>query len=146
MAEAARAERAPAQTVPADRWNPSAGRQGTPVIVHVVLFRPRADLTGEDLEAFGRAIAGARETIPSIRRFQIGRRVRHGRGYEAAMAEDFPFAALIEFDDLTGLRAYLAHPVHQELGRLWAEKNAATLVYDYETRDARDVTAVLEGK
>jgi hypothetical protein len=116
------------------------------MIVHVVLFRPRVDLTGEDREAFGRAISGAREAIPSIRRFQIGRRIRHGRGYELAMAEDFPYAALIEFDDIRGLRAYLAHPVHQELGRLWAEKNAATLVYDYETRDAREVMAVLEQK
>ncbi len=105
------------------------------MIAHVVLFRPRPDLSVHEREAFERALDHARRSIPSIRRFQVGRRVPHGRGYERAMTEDFPFAAIAEFDDLDGLKAYLTHPAHVELGRLFGETGEATLVYDYEIAD-----------
>ena len=37
------------------------------------------------------------------------------------MRADFPLAAVLEFDDLAGLEAYLAHSAHEGLGaRLFA--------------------------
>ncbi len=102
------------------------------MIAHVVLFRPCPDVTDAERAAFERALADARRVIPSVRRLEVGRRVRFGAGYEQAMTEDFPFAAIAEFDDLDGLQAYLAHPAHAELGRLFRETGEATLVYDYE--------------
>ncbi len=115
------------------------------MIAHIVLFRPRADLSPVERAALVRALEAASRAIPSVRRFRVGRRVTHGRAYEAAMPEDYPYAAVVEFDDLAGLAAYLDHPVHAELGRLWAETSAGTLVYDYELADAAHAVAGLEG-
>jgi hypothetical protein len=107
------------------------------VIAHIVLFRPRADLRPEDRQRVAAALERARRDIPSIRRFHLGRRVRHGRPYELGMREDFPYVALAEFDDVGGLRTYLDHPAHEALGQLWASTSDATLVYDYETTEAQ---------
>ena len=106
------------------------------MIAHVILFTPKADLpahAGHDLLADLKAAASS---IPSIRRVRLGPRVRHGLpGYEQMMRDDFTFAAIVEFDDMEGLKAYLAHPAHDDLGRLFGETGEATLVYDYETAD-----------
>ena len=48
------------------------------------------------------------------------------------MTEDFPYSAVIEFEDLDGLKAYLSHSKHDALGRLFYALLDAGLVYDYE--------------
>ncbi len=101
------------------------------MIAHVVLFRPRGGLGDADRDAFLAAIAHARREIPSVRRFFVGRRARHGHAYEPLMAEDFPWAAIVEVDDAKGLAAYLAHPAHEELGRLLWATSEKVLVFDY---------------
>jgi hypothetical protein len=113
------------------------------MIAHVVLFRERAAVTVEDRRVLSRALEQAHRQIPSVRRFHVGRRVRHGRPYEQAMTQDYTYAAVIEFDDMDGLRAYLHHAAHESLARLWASLSESTLVYDYEMRDASDAAAVL---
>lgn len=75
--------------------------------------------------------AAARE-IPSVRRFYVGARVTHGAAYENAMPQNFPFAAIIEFDDLSGLQAYLVHAAHQRLAELFYSLQESALAYDYE--------------
>lgn len=83
----------------------------------------------------------AAAAIPSVRRFQVGRRVRHGHpGYEQAMTDDYQYAAIIEFDDRAGLEAYLRHPAHQSLGAHFTASAERALAYDYEVRDAASVT------
>jgi len=113
------------------------------MIAHVVLFRERAAVTVEDRRAFSRALEQAHSQIPSVRRFHVGRRVRHGRPYEQAMTEDYTYAAVVEFDDVDGLKAYLNHPAHEGLARLWASLSESTLVYDYEMSEASGAAAVL---
>jgi len=102
------------------------------MIAHVVLFAPRADLTRTErldiLESFRAAAEGA----PSVRTVKIGRRVRHGLpGYESVMREEFEYFAILEFDDLDGLTAYLQHPAHAAAGRHFGASAAAALAYDY---------------
>jgi hypothetical protein len=70
--------------------------------------------------------------IPSVKKFHIGMRVTHGGAYEQSMPEDYPYAAAVEFEDLEGLKAYLEHPKHEALGRLFYELLDTGLVYDYE--------------
>jgi hypothetical protein len=48
------------------------------------------------------------------------------------MEQSYPFAAVIEFDDLDGLQAYLNHAQHEKLGALFYQLLDAGLVYDYE--------------
>ena len=104
------------------------------MIAHVVLFRPRHGLGDADRDAFLAAIDRARREIPSIRRFFVGQRARFGHQYEQLMAEDFPWAAIVEIDDAEGLAAYLAHPAHAELGRLLWATSEKVLVFDYDER------------
>ena len=78
------------------------------------------------------ALDGAAREIPSVRRFYVGARVTHGAAYEKAMPQDFPFAAVIEFDDLSGLQAYLAHAAHQRLAELFYALQESALAYDYD--------------
>lgn len=93
------------------------------------------------LEAVAHAAAG----IPSVRRFQIGTRVMHKPQYEQLMTEDYPYAAVIEFDDLAGLQAYLQHPKHERLGELFYQLLESALVYDYEIGTLPVVTSQVAG-
>ena len=69
----------------------------------------------------------------------MGKRITHGRAYEQMMTQDFSYAAVVEFDDLAGLQAYLQHPQHEKLGALFYELLEAGLVYDYEATAAADL-------
>jgi len=101
------------------------------MVSHVVLMKPRADLTDDRRRAFIAAFETAARTIPSVRGVRIGRRVLHGAGYERAQRDEADYIAVIEFDDVEGLRAYLSDPAHEPLGRLFGETLAAAAVYDF---------------
>ena len=103
------------------------------MIAHIILFEPRPDLTpaqrADVVAALGRAAAAA----PTVRSCRVGRRIKHGLpGYEQGMSQDFQFAALLEFDDVEGLREYLQHPAHVGIGAHFTSAAAAALAYDYE--------------
>jgi hypothetical protein len=102
------------------------------VITHVVLLRPRADLSAGERAALADALRAAIEAIPSIRRARVGRRVTFGRGYEQLMKTDYEFVALLEFDDLAGLRSYLDHPAHEALATRFFQALEDALMYDFE--------------
>jgi hypothetical protein len=114
------------------------------MMCHVVLFRLRRDLAQADREAFVRALEAALREIPTIRGFRIGRRVTFGAGYEQG-APDFEFGSVIDFDDLAGLRAYLEHPAHKDLGTRFNASIEAGLVYDYEMGGPEEVRGLLQG-
>jgi Stress responsive A/B Barrel Domain len=102
-------------------------------VSHVVLMKPRPDLSPADRDAFVAAFERAVREIPSIRGVRIGRRVTHGAGYEAATAADrADFLAMLDFDDLAGLQAYLRHPAHHELGARFGVSLSAAIVMDFE--------------
>ena len=105
------------------------------MIAHVVLFRPKPDVSDAARQEIFHALRGASGGIPSVRRFEIGRRLIHGAEYERLMTADFPYAAIIEFDDRQGLEAYLRHPMHDALGKAFYALLDAALVYDYEMMD-----------
>lgn len=108
------------------------------MVAHVVLFRPRPDLTAADasllVEAFDRALRG----IPSIRRARVGRRIAIGAQYEQLPQPDLTFAAVLEFDDKAGLTAYLEHPAHAGIGQRFFASSEATLVFDFEMESSAD--------
>jgi Stress responsive A/B Barrel Domain len=103
------------------------------MITHVVLLKPRPDLSDADRRAFVASFERAVRTIPSVRGVRVGRRLLHAAGYESISQPLVDFLALIDFDDLGGLRAYLEHPAHSELGARFSTSLAGALVYDFET-------------
>lgn len=105
------------------------------MIVHLVLFRPRPGLTTDERTGLVDVLRHAVQSIPSIRRARVGRRVTHGRPYEQAMSVDYEYAALLEFDDVPGLKAYLEHPAHEALAARFFTAVDETLVYDFELEE-----------
>lgn len=102
------------------------------MIFHVVLFTPRADSTPAEKAGIIRAFETALGQIPSVRRFHVGRRVTHQAGYESLMRVPLDYAAILEFDDLAGLQAYLRHPAHDALGPRFMRLLEASQIFDYE--------------
>jgi hypothetical protein len=101
------------------------------VVTHVVLMKARPDLSPDDREAFIAAFERAARDIAEIRAVRIGRRATFGAGYEST-TPDMDFVAMIDFDDLGALQAYLRHPAHAELGARFGQALSGALVYDFE--------------
>jgi hypothetical protein len=102
------------------------------MVYHVVLLKARDGLSNADRLAFVEAFrrAAAIEVVKGVR---LGARVRHGAGYEDRMPPDTAdILAILEFEDLVGLQAYLRHPAHQELGARFSQSIESALVYDFE--------------
>lgn len=110
------------------------------VISHVVLFRPRPDLSADQRQTLVTALKGAVNGIVQIRRATIGKRLLLDRpGYEEQMAEHYEYSAILEFDSETDLRAYLDHPAHDLLGKLLFTSAEAVLAYDYAALDVDEL-------
>ena len=102
------------------------------MIAHVVLFRPKRDLSRDDRDALVDAFERALREIPDVRGFRVGRRVRHGAGYEDTAPDIADLLVVIDFDNLEGVQAYLRHPAHVELGARFAQAFDSGGVYDFE--------------
>ena len=113
------------------------------MIAHVVLFRPKKELTSDDRRAFVAALEHALRNIPLVRRARVGRRTTMGRLYDQQNAHEFPFVAILEFDTEDDLRAYLEHPAHQMLGAQFYHTSDAALVFDYELLEGTEVRELL---
>jgi len=108
------------------------------VIIHLVLFKPRTDLSESGRRDLADALTRALLEIPSIRRARVGRRVTHGRPYELLMRVNYEFAAVLEFDDTAGLKTYLEHPAHEALASRFFEAFEEALMYDYDLNEGAD--------
>jgi hypothetical protein len=114
------------------------------MIAHVILWQPRPGLTADERQSVLAALMRAVKGAPTVRSCRIGRRVTHGQpGYEQAMSVDFGYLAIIEFDDVDGLRQYLGHPAHAQIGEHFTSAAAAALAYDYELMGIDDAARVV---
>jgi hypothetical protein len=114
------------------------------MVIHVVLYRPKPNLEKTARSALIEAVSAARDEIPQIRRFVVGRRVGNGPQYLLGNFPDLPYLALVEFSNREGLDAYLAHPGHERLGALFNGTVEAGLVYDYDAVDAASIASLVE--
>ena len=105
------------------------------MIRHVVLFRPRAGLSADERSGLAAALRSAIKAIPSVRQARVGRRITHGRPYEQQMQVDYEYAAMLDFDDLNGLKLYLEHPAHEALATRFFRVLDESLIYDFEFED-----------
>jgi hypothetical protein len=105
------------------------------MVWHLVLMKPKADLTAEDRRALVDAFDRAVRDIPTVRETRVGRRVIHGAAYETAAPDSADFVVSIGFDDLAGLQTYLQHPAHSELAARFYQSLSSALIYDFEQVD-----------
>jgi hypothetical protein len=111
--------------------NGATTRTDEEMVSHLVLMKPRPDLSPADREDFIGAFERALRQIPTVRDVRIGKRITHGAGYESS-ALDLDYLATIDFDDLDGLQTYLRHPAHLDLGMRFGRALSGALVYDFE--------------
>ena len=112
------------------------------MIAHIVLLQPKPDLSDAQREQALATLTQAAADVPEIRRFRMGRRVKHGLpGYEQLMPQDFEYALVIEVDDLEALKRYLQAPAHVALGTLFYTATSAALAYDYEMGDSTEIAS-----
>ena len=115
------------------------------MVAHIVMFRPRRDLSAAQASLLVDAFDRALRAIPSIRRVRVGRRILIGAQYEQLPQPDLPYAAVLEFDDRAGLAAYLQHPDHADVGQRFFSCAEETLVVDCEMEEsAEGLRALIE--
>lgn len=105
------------------------------MVSHVVMMKPRNDVPTDQRAALIAAFRRALCEIPAIRNVRVGRRLRHGAGYEAHAPDAADYVVVIDFDDLAALQGYLDHPAHQQLGARFRQCLVASLIYDFEIGD-----------
>jgi hypothetical protein len=113
------------------------------MIVHIVLFRPKASLSSSEQKALVASIEQAAANIATVRRFRVGRALPDAPAYQLQGFPDMPYVAILEFEDREALEDYLEHQMHGELGRRFNEGAEAALIYDYEVHDASEATRLL---
>jgi hypothetical protein len=102
------------------------------MVWHVVLMKPRPDLSPAARRDLLDALDRACREIPSVREVRVGRRVTPGAGYESTMPDSADYLVSVAFDDLDALRAYLRHPAHTPLGAQFNQALSAALIFDFE--------------
>lgn len=105
------------------------------MVGHLVLYEFKPGLPPGERQRFADTLRAALASIDEVRSIRLGRRIAIGAGYEPGDSDGFSWFALLEFADADGLRAYLEHPAHAELARLFWESSARTLVQDFEIAD-----------
>jgi hypothetical protein len=102
------------------------------MVTHLVLLKLKPGLSGSERQEFATAFERAVTDIPTVRGVRIGSRITIGAGYESGMPDTADYVATIDFEDRQGLGAYLDHPIHQELGRLFWSSLSGAFVFDFE--------------
>jgi hypothetical protein len=109
------------------------------MVWHLVLMKPRPDLSIEDRRALLDAFDRACREIPTVREVRVGRRFTFGAGYEAVTPDAADYMIAIGFPDRAGLQTYLRHPAHQELGARFGHSLSSAMVYDFEETRLEDL-------
>jgi len=108
------------------------------MIGHIVLFNPKTTATKDELRSFAQLISRTCASIPSIQRATIGKRLRIDAGYARYFGDKtYEYLAILEFEDSQGLVAYLRHPLHERLGRLFWEMCESTVIAEVDLIDGK---------
>jgi hypothetical protein len=115
------------------------------MISHVVLFRAKQDLSHHERAGLVSAFERAVQRIPTVRAVRVGKRVAVGALYEQRADDRVDVFIAIDFDDVAGLRAYLEHPAHVELGDRFNRASSTSLVFDFDvTEDTSSILGFLQ--
>jgi hypothetical protein len=96
------------------------------MITHVVLVKLK-DQSIQNIESTRALMSSLNGKIPSLGHLEVGIDLtRSERSYDLAL--------IAKFDDLTGLNAYLTHPIHVPISAKVRELAASIVAVDYESR------------
>lgn len=108
------------------------------MIAHIVLFRPKAELTDDDLRLFTQLFRRVCVEVPGIERVRLGP-VVGGGVFGGAKLGSSPYsaAAYLEFKDRQALEAYLQNPLHREFAESFWRYSEETVIADSEMVDPK---------
>ena len=110
------------------------------MIAHIVLFRPKPDLTSDQLRSFAQSIKATIQGSEGLSRGTVGKAAAINAGYSRHLDNStYPFAAVLEFDTPDDLVKYLRKPEHQTLGRLFWEYCDGTVVTEFHSEHLHNV-------
>jgi hypothetical protein len=108
------------------------------MVLRVVLFHLRPDLTEYDSRMLLASISSAVRSVPGLVSFNVGRRIESEGGEyllgdaAAALKTPFEYAAVFQFESTRALQAYLKHPGHSEIRSRFAAVITSAMTCDYE--------------
>jgi hypothetical protein len=105
------------------------------MIAHVALFRTRQGLTKDELGSFAQLFQAACRDIPSIRSAKAGPVTSVTTKPTHIGDKPYNVAVFLEFDDRSGLDAYMKHPLHADLARLFWQYCETTVFADVDMVD-----------
>ncbi len=108
------------------------------MILHIVLYQPKASATREELAELAHALEVASREIPSIRQVRVGKAVDLGFAYKNwPTDQNSGCVAVFEFADRESLDAYLIHQSHQKLAALFWKTCESSTVFDVSAIDPK---------
>jgi hypothetical protein len=78
------------------------------MLTHVVLFKFKAETTGEDIQLLAEGLGGLPHMIEEIKEFRFGTDVIHSE-------RSYDFGLISSFDDIAAMQRYQVHPEHQKV-------------------------------
>ena len=101
------------------------------MILHVVLYQPKATATPEQLAELAGALEAASREIASISQVRVGKAVDFGFGYNNwPQDQNTGNVAIFEFKDRSSLESYLAHDAHRKLAALFWSTSDHPIIFD----------------
>ena len=108
------------------------------MIAHVVLFNPKPAATRDVLLSCAQLLERLAREVPGVIRASAGRSIPIDAGYPRSFGEKtYQNVCVVELENRESLLAYLNHPLHRELGRLFWEMCDAAVVMESEMVDAK---------
>ena len=115
------------------------------MILHLVLYQPRATATPEERAQLVAALEAACHEIPVIQQVRVGKAINLGMGYEnRSSGQQLDYAAVFEFRDEIGLRSYLVHDHHRRLAEMFWKVCERTTIMDVAAVDPRGGESIAE--
>ena len=106
------------------------------MILHVVLYQPRATATLEERTELVAALEAACHEIPVIQQVRVGKAMDLGMGYmNWSLDQQMDYVAVFEFRDEIDLRSYLAHDHHRRLAEMFWKVCERTTIIDVAAVD-----------
>ena len=113
------------------------------MIAHIVLFDPKPSLSDSEKRLFAQSVLAVTSRLPSVCRVSIGRKIAVDPGYGRSFGDKpYEYSAILEFQDREALVSYLVAPEHAELGRLFWESCARTIIAETEAVDLSDASSI----
>ncbi len=100
-----------------------------PRYVHAVFFQLKPDTPAGDVDALVAASHDLCKSVPSVRRYEVGR--RDVNAVRDVNAKDYDIGLVVYFDDRKGHDEYSDHPVHQAYVEKYKNIWAGVKVYDF---------------